>query len=117
MLNISETELQEIMCKYDEAMRQDAIEQAEGLAQALAVVKSLVGPRKLQHIEEYIADSGVTRDFEITETHGGYKEVCGGYAFRYVYLIQRTGHFCDEHDGEIWIPLPKGKFLKFHFAC
>ncbi len=58
----------------------------------------------------------ITSDFEITETHGGHKEDCTGYAFRYAYIDQRAGYLDDDFSGEIWIPLPKGKFLKFHFA-
>lgn len=107
----------DIMRAHDEEMRRDRAEQSAGLASAMAVVQSLVSQRKLEHIQEYIADCGNCRDFEITESHGGEREDCEGYAFRYVYLVQRGGHLGDDFDGEIWIPLPKGKFLKFHFAC
>ncbi|MCG6540226.1 hypothetical protein MCB86_09075 [Pseudomonas sp. KSR10] len=112
----AESDVTEIMRKANEAETAYRLEQSRKHDEALAYAASLVSPRKLQHIKEYIAESEVTSDFEITDSHDGHKEDCSGYAFRYVYLVQRTGHLGDDHDGEIWIPLPKGKFLKFHFA-
>lgn len=112
----AESEMTEIMRKANEAETAYRLEQSRKLDEALAYVTTLVSPRKLQHIKEYIAESETTSDFEITETHGGHKEDCIGYAFRYAYIDQRNGYLGDDCSGEIWIPLPKGKFLKFHFA-
>ncbi|MCO7546130.1 hypothetical protein [Stutzerimonas nitrititolerans] len=116
MFDISDAEYSEIMRKANEAETAYRLEQAKKLEEALSVVAALVSPRKLQHIKEYIAESEITSDFEITETHGGHKEDCTGYAFRYAYIDQQVGYLGDDFSGEIWIPLPKGKFLKFHFA-
>ncbi|MBK59379.1 MAG: hypothetical protein CML01_11320 [Pseudomonas sp.] len=116
MFEISEAEHMEIMRKANEAETAYHLEQSRKLDEALACVATLVSPRKLEHIKEYIADSEITSEFEITDTHGGHKEDCSGYAFRYAYIDQRNGYLGDDYDGEIWIPLPKGKFLKFHFA-
>jgi len=116
MFDISDAEYSEIMRKANEAETAYRLEQAKKLEEALAYVATLVSARKLQHIKEYIAESEITSDFEITETHGGHKEDCTGYAFRYAYVDQQVGYLGDDFSGEIWIPLPKGKFLKFHFA-
>jgi len=116
MFDISDTEYSEIMRKANEAETAYRLEQAKKLEEALAYVATLVSDRKLQHIKEYIAESEITSDFEITETHGGHKEDCTGYAFRYAYIDQQVGYLGDDFSGEIWIPLPKGKFLNFHFA-
>lgn len=116
MIDMSEAEYMEIMHKANEAETAYRLEQAKKLEEALAVVSALVSPRKLQHIKDYIVECDFTHDFEITETHGGHKEDCTGYAFRYAYIDQSVGVCGDDYYGEVWIPLPQGKFLKFHYA-
>ncbi|WP_312911031.1 hypothetical protein [Stutzerimonas nitrititolerans] len=116
MLDISEAYYAEIMRKADEAETAYRLEQGRMRDEALSYVATIVSPRKLQHIKGYIVECEMTSDFEITGTHGGHKEDCSGYAFRYAYIDQSVGPCGDDFSGEIWIPLPKGKFLKFHFA-
>jgi len=116
MIEISDNEYADIMQRANEAETAYRLDQARKLDKALATVATLTSPRKLEHIKEYIRDCEMTCDFEITDSHGGHKEDCAGYAFRYAYIDQRTGPLGDDFDGEVWIPLPKGKFLKFHFA-
>jgi len=116
MIDIPEAEYIEIMRKADAAETAYRLEQSRKFDKAMASAASLVSPRKLKHIKDYIVDCEMTSEFEITESHGGHKEDCTGYAFRYAYIDQSVGPCGDDYSGEVWIPLPQGKFLKFHFA-
>jgi len=118
LFGMSEDEYLEIMRKGQEAEREYRREQAQLRSEALAHVAAVVGDRKLQHIKEYIAECEMTSDFAIVGEHGGSREDCTGYAFRWVYLDQYSnGGYCgDDFAGWVWIPLPGAKFLKFHYA-
>jgi hypothetical protein len=118
MIDMSEEEYAEIMRKANESMLEHDREQRRRQDEALAYVATIVGHRKLEHIKEYIEDCEYTSEFEVTESHEGVKEDCDGYAFRYVYLDQycNGGWAGDEYAGWVWVPLPKGKFLKFHYS-
>lgn len=115
---MTEEEHLEIMRQGQEAEREYHQEQARLRNEALAHVASVVDPRKLQHIKEYIAESDITTAFAIVDQHGGQRDECSGYAFRYVYLDQYSngGYSGDDFSGWVWIPLPGGKYLKFHYA-
>lgn len=85
----------------------------------MAGVAMLVSPRKLASINQFIDYDGDTvYDFELTEKHAGQRQDEPGTAFRYIYIDQRCGG-CpagDDYNGEIWIPLPKGKYLKYSYS-
>lgn len=86
--------------------------------EALAYVATIVGKRKLKHINDFIADCDYTTEFEIVDVHGGHRQEEKGCAFRYIYIDQygNGGISGDDFAGWVWIPLPKGKFLKFHYC-
>jgi len=115
---ISEAEYIEIMRKADESMREHDIEQRRLRDEALSYVATIVCARKLKHINDYIVDCEYTHSFAVVESHGGERQDEPGNAFRYVYLDQYTngGMSGDDHAGQVWIPLPKGKFLTFHYS-
>lgn len=115
---MTEAEYMDIMHRAEEEMRAHHIEQTRIKDEALAYVATIVGERKLQHIKDYIVECESTFDFEIVDTHGGHRQDETGYAFRYIYLDQYSngGMSGDDYAGYVWIPLPKGKFLKFHYA-
>lgn len=117
--DISPEEMAEINRKANEAMHAHDREQAEKRRTAMEFVASIVSKRKLKHIEEYIKEGcDYTCEFEIVDSHGGERQDETGYAFRYVYIDQYCcgGWSGDDFAGWIWIPLPQGKYLKFHYA-
>lgn len=93
--------------------------QDEQRRKVMAEVAKLVSPRKLASINQFIDyDGGPVYDFALTETHGGERQHEPGTAFRYIYIDQRCGG-CpagDDYNGEIWIPLPTGKYLKYSYS-
>lgn len=110
----------DIEADYATAMARHYAELEKNRREVLAQVALLVSPRKLASIEKFIdyCDDSFVCDFELTETHGGWRQDEPGTAFRYIYIDQRSGG-CpagDDYSGEIWIPLPQGKYLKFHYA-
>lgn len=116
---MSEADYLEIMRKGNEAALEHDREQRRRRDEALAFVASIVGVRKLQHIKDYISECcDYTGEFEIVDSHSGHRQDETGYAFRYVYLDQycNGGWSGDDFAGWVWIPLPKGKFLKFHYS-
>lgn len=109
-----------IEADYAEAMADHYKKLDDQRREVLAQVALLVSPRKLASIEKFIdyCNDSIVCDFELTETHGGERQDEPGTAFRYVYIDQRSGG-CpagDDYYGWIWIPLPKGKYLKYHYA-
>ena len=109
-----------IEADYAAAMAKHYADLEKNRSEVLAQVALLVSPRKMSSIEEFIdyCDDSIVCDFELTETHGGERQDEPGTAFRYVYIDQRSGG-CpsgDDYYGWVWIPLPKGKFLKYHYA-
>lgn len=85
----------------------------------MAEVAMLVSPRKLASINQFIDyDGGPVYDFELTDSHAGERQDEPGTAFRYIYIDQRSGGSPsgDDYCGEIWIPLPKGKYLKYSYS-
>ncbi|MOA18843.1 hypothetical protein D3C78_1391850 [compost metagenome] len=115
---MSEADYLEIMRKGNEAALEHDREQRRRRDEALAYVATIVGARKLQHIKDYIENCDYTCELEIVDSHGGGRQDEPGYAFRYVYLDQycNGGYSGDDFAGWVWIPLPKGKFLKFHYS-
>lgn len=104
---------------YAAAMADHYKKMDEQRREVMAKVALLVSPRKLASIEQFIKEPGdVVCDFELTDTHGGERQDEPGTAFRYVFIDQRCGG-CpsgDDYYGWIWIPLPQGKYLKYHYA-
>ncbi|PWD01972.1 hypothetical protein [Pseudomonas amygdali] len=93
-------------------------QQRQKREEALAYVATIVGARKLKHINEFIDDCDYTCEFEIADSHAGNRQDEPGTAFRYIYLDQYSngGMSGDDFAGWVWIPLPKGKYLKFHYS-
>ncbi len=110
----------QIETDYAAAMAEHYAELQTNRREVMAQVAELVSPRKLASIEKFIdyADDNFVCDFELTDTHGGGRQEEPGTAFRYIYIDQHSGG-CpagDDHYGWIWIPLPKGKYLKFQYS-
>lgn len=109
----------QIEADYAAAMAEHYADLEKSRREVMAQVAELVSPRKLASINQFIDyDGGPVYDFELTETHGGQRQDEPGTAFRYVYIDQRSGS-CpagDDYNGEIWIPLPKGKYLKYSYS-
>lgn len=93
-------------------------EQGRKRDEALAYVATIVGARKLEHIRDFIANCDYTTEFEVVESQEGHRQDEPGTAFRYIYLDQYSngGMSGDDFAGWVWIPLPKGKYLKFHYC-
>lgn len=119
ILGMTEAECTRIMEEANASALEHDREQRKKRGEALAYVATIVGARKLKHIKDFIADCEYTAEFEIVDTHGGHRQDEKGFAFRYIYLDQYSngGMSGDDYAGWVWIPLPKGKFLKFHYAC
>ncbi len=109
----------QIEADYAAAMAEHYAEMDNSRREVMAKVAELVSARKLASINEFIDyDGGMVHSFELTDTHGGERQEEPGTAFRYIYIDQHSGG-CpagDDHYGWIWIPLPKGKYLKFQYS-
>ncbi len=104
---------------YAAAMAEHYAELQKNRREVMAQVAELVSPRKLASINEFIDyDGGLVHDFELTDTHYGWRQDEPGTAFRYIYINQSSGGSPagDDYCGRIWIPLPKGKYLKFQYS-
>ncbi len=109
----------QIEADYAAAMAEHYAGLEKSRLEVMARVAELVSPRKLASINQLIDyDGGPVYDFELTETHGGQRQDEPGTAFRYIYIDQRSGGSPsgDDYCGEIWIPLPKGKYLKYSYS-
>lgn len=118
-LGMTDADYMRIMEEANASALEHDREQRRKRDEALAYVATIVGVRKLKHIKGFIADCDYTSEFEIVDSHGGHRQDEKGTAFRYIYLDQYSngGMSGDDYAGWVWIPLPQGKYLKFHYAC
>lgn len=117
-IGMTDAEYMRIMEKANASALEYDREQRKKHENALAYVATIVGMRKLKHINDFISGCDYTTEFEIVDSHEGHRQDEPGTAFRYIYLDQYSngGMSGDDFSGWVWIPLPKGKYLKFHYC-
>lgn len=99
------------MDKFEERRKQDLL----NIINAGYELKNILTDKQIGEILDFMIEDGGGGIVEITNKFTGHRQE-EGYWFKYIYIDQHQ-QYEDSFYGDIYIPLPNGKYFHFDYSC